>query len=227
MDQQISQCMSFRPFNMQRDKVVVVRPGDQPWQNTPQNPFIQRWPLERELPESGQVTSLVRYAAGAKFPPHVHPNGEEIFVLEGTFSDESGDYPAGSYLRHAPGSQHSPFSENGCLIFVKLNQFAEDDNQTVRLTPAAQTWYPGQGNLTVCPLHEFQGQHTALVHWPAGEKFVPHQHWGGEEILVLKGCFKDEHGDYPQHTWLRSPHLSRHHPFVDEETLILVKVGHL
>ena len=65
------------------------------------------------------------------------------------------------------------------------------------------------------------------MHWPAGERFVPHTHFGGEEILVLSGVFRDEHGSYPQGTWLLSPHLSVHHPFVEVETTILVKTGHL
>jgi hypothetical protein len=31
----------------------------------------------------------------------------------------------------------------------------------------------------------------------------------------------------PAGTWIRSPHLSQHHPFVDRETVIWVKTGHL
>jgi anti-sigma factor ChrR (cupin superfamily) len=57
--------------------------------------------------------------------------------------------------------------------------------------------------------------------------FQPHTHWGGEEIVVLKGRFIDEYGEYPAGSWLRSPHMSKHFPRVEEETLILVKVGHL
>ena len=77
------------------------------------------------------------------------------------------------------------------------------------------------------PLHIFNSSETALVKWPKGEKFLPHSHFGGEEIFVLSGVFKDEHGEYPEGTWLRSPHLSQHHPWVDEETIIFVKTGHL
>jgi anti-sigma factor ChrR (cupin superfamily) len=88
-------------------------------------------------------------------------------------------------------------------------------------------WLPGQGKLEVKPLHSFEGEGTALVHWPPGERFVPHQHWGGEEAFVLSGTFQDEHGNYPQGTWLQSPHLSSHHPFVTEDTVIFVKTGHL
>jgi len=65
------------------------------------------------------------------------------------------------------------------------------------------------------------------VKWPAGEHFKPHKHFGGEEILVISGTFQDEFGLYPTHTWIRSPHMSEHNPFVEEETIILVKTGHL
>lgn len=50
-------------------------------------------------PESGQVTSVVRYEPRSRFPAHDHPEGEEILVLEGVFSDEHGDWPP-------RGSQH-------------------------------------------------------------------------------------------------------------------------
>ena len=46
--------------------------------------------------ESGQVTSIVRYLPGSSFPEHGHPEGEEIFVLEGTFSDHVGDANEGT-----------------------------------------------------------------------------------------------------------------------------------
>ena len=74
-------------------------------------------------PESGQVTSIVRYEPDASFPAHDHPGGEEILVLDGVFSDEHGDWPAGSYVRNPPTSRHVPGSEPGCVIFVKLWQF--------------------------------------------------------------------------------------------------------
>jgi hypothetical protein len=74
-------------------------------------------------PESGQVTSIVRYEPGATFPSHDHPGGEEILVLEGVFSDEHGDWPAGTYLLNPEGFRHAPGSRDGCLLFVKLRQF--------------------------------------------------------------------------------------------------------
>jgi anti-sigma factor ChrR (cupin superfamily) len=82
--------------------------------------------------------------------------------------------------------------------------------------------------LKVMPLHEFGAEHVALVKWAPNTRFNLHQHWGGEEILVLEGVFCDEHGAYPAGSWLRSPHLSKHQPFTGPEgALIYVKTGHL
>lgn len=213
-------------FNLDFSQTVVINSEDQDWLDSPVV-GVKRIPLERESAESGHVTSIVKYEPGSEFTSHLHPGGEEIYVLEGVFSDENGDYPAGSYLRNPAGSSHAPFSKEGCTLFVKLNQFKEGDDTLVALNTNEQPWLQGQGGLTVKPLHQYEGESVALVHWPAGERFAPHKHWGGEEILVLKGVFKDEHGSYPKGTWIRSPHLSEHFPYVDEETIILVKVGHL
>ena len=213
-------------LNMNFTKTVKVLASEHHWVLSPAD-GVSRIPLEKEADESGHTTSLVRFAPGSNFPPHTHPLGEEILVLAGIFSDENGDYPAGTYIRNPPNSHHSPFTRDGCTLFVKLDQFHPQDTLSVTVRPEDRQWMQGHGNLTVLPLHEFEKQHTALVHWPAHEKFNPHQHWGGEEILVLEGEFCDEYGHYPAGAWIRSPHLSKHTPFVIVETLILVKTGHL
>lgn len=68
----------------------------------------------------GEHTALVRWAPGTVFNTHRHWGGEEIFVLDGVFSDEHGDYPAGAWLRSPHLSQHQPFSREGCTILVKV-----------------------------------------------------------------------------------------------------------
>ncbi|MCG9579359.1 cupin domain-containing protein [Vibrio tubiashii] len=213
-------------LNMNFAERVVIDTQSMPWIASPAQ-GVWRKPLEREEAESGHTTSIVRYEAGSQFKTHPHPMGEEIFVLEGVFSDENGDYPAGTYLRNPPGSSHAPFSDKGCVILVKLNQFDARDSATVRVNTNTQQWLAGIGGLEVMPLHDFEHEHVALVKWPAGERFQPHKHFGGEEILVLSGKFSDEHGQYPQGCWIRSPHMSEHFPYVEQETVILVKTGHL
>lgn len=213
-------------LNMDFTKKVVIRSNELGWQKSPMEGVLRK-PLAREEAERGHATSIVRYEAGARFRTHEHPMGEEILVLDGTFSDEHGDFGPGTYFRNPPGTSHAPFSENGCTLFVKLHQFQPNDIQPVCIDTNTTSWLPGQGGLEVMPLHEIEGEHTALVKWPAGEVFQPHKHFGGEEIFVLSGEFCDEHDRYPKGTWIRSPHMSQHHPFVEQETIILVKVGHL
>jgi len=213
-------------LNMDFNKAVVINTKGQPWVESPML-GVERKPLAREDAERGHATSIVRYKPGASFSEHDHPLGEEILVLEGIFSDETGDYPAGSYLRNPEGFRHAPFSKEGCVIFVKLHQFKEGDDHHVSVDTHSTQWQPGIGGLKVMPLHQFETESVALVKWPAGEHFQAHTHFGGEEIYVISGEFIDEHGRYPAGTWIRSPHLSRHDPYVEEETIILVKVGHL
>jgi len=205
---------------------VVINAAEQDWIASPHQ-GVWRKPLAREEAERGHATSIVRYDAGASFSAHDHPKGEEILVLDGVFSDETGDYPTGSYFRNPEGFHHAPFSKEGCVLLVKLHQFQQNDNQHIHIDTNNNQWLAGQGNLKVMPLHSFGTESTALVYWPAGEKFQPHVHAGGEEIYVISGEFIDEHGRYPQGTWIRSPHMSRHNPYVEQDTIILVKVGHL
>ncbi len=213
-------------INMNFERRVVIDTNVEEWLASPLS-GVWRKPLAREDAERGHATSLVRYDAGASFSFHEHPLGEEILVLSGTFSDETGDYPAGSYFRNPEGFSHAPFSTYGCVLLVKLHQFKPGDDQHICIDTNSAQWSPGIGGLQIMPLHSFEGESTALVRWPAGEKFQPHRHWGGEEIYVIKGEFIDEHGRYPQGSWIRSPHLSLHAPYVEQETIILVKTGHL
>lgn len=213
-------------LNMDFAVNVCIRPEQQNWVSSRAD-GVSRIHLEQEYAESGHTTSYVKFNPGSFFPRHTHPMGEEIYVLDGVFSDENGDYPAGTYLRNPPNSSHQPFTKEGCTLFVKLEQFQPQDLKQVVLRPQDQQWRSGIGNLKVLSLHAYEGESTALVFWPENEVFQPHTHWGGEEIMVISGCFIDEHGEYPQGTWLRSAHMSKHFPRVEEETLILVKVGHL
>jgi anti-sigma factor ChrR (cupin superfamily) len=213
-------------LNMQFDQRVMINTNDHPWQPSPVS-GVWRKPLAREEAERGHATSIVRYDSGASFPRHGHPLGEEILVLEGIFSDEHGNFGAGTYFRNPPGSTHAPFSKYGCVLLVKLHQFLPDDLAHVCIDTRHARWLAGQGNLKIMPLHEFEGEHAALVKWPAGEQSQPHRHLGGEEIFVLSGELKDEHGTYPRGAWLRSPHMSEHSPSVEQDTVIWVKTGHL
>jgi ChrR Cupin-like domain len=66
---------------------------------------------------------------------------------------------------------------------------------------------------------------TSIVEYAPCSSFPTHCHVGGEEFLVLKGTFHDEHGSYPVGHYVRNPIGSHHAPFVKEDgCTILVKL---
>ena len=214
-------------INADLSQRVVLHQADLPWHDSPLA-GVQRKFLDRDGAEVARATSIVRYAPGSHFTRHLHELGEEIFVLEGQFEDETGIFGQGSYLKNPPGSAHQPSSSTGCILFVKLRHLDVADTTRTAINTAEANWFPGLvPGLSVMPLSEFETTHTALVRWAPGTVFKPHRHFGGEEIYVIDGVFEDEFGRYPAGTWLRNPHLSMHTPFSTEGCTILVKTGHL
>ncbi|CAN5784147.1 cupin domain-containing protein [soil metagenome] len=208
---------------------VVVLPSEWVWTPSPA-PGVSRMRLERNGGELARATSLVRFEPGALFPTHEHGGGEELLVVEGSTSDEHGEYLAGDYVRSPPGSRHSlRAGEQGATLFVKLRYFAPTDLLPLCVRTRSAPWRPGVvPGLSVLPLHEHEAVSTALVRWAPDTRFALHRHGGGEEIFVIEGTFHDEHGVYPKGSWLRSPHLSAHAPFTaDDGATIFVKVGHV
>ena len=110
---------------------VIADTTDMPWMPSPVN-GIDRKMLERDGDEVARATSLVLYAPNSNFTPHQHELGEEFLVLDVVFQDELGQYPAGTYVKNPPGSSHTPFTETGCTLFVKLRyQDPSDDERVV------------------------------------------------------------------------------------------------
>jgi anti-sigma factor ChrR (cupin superfamily) len=216
-------------LNADFSKRAVILPADYQWVASPM-PGVERMMLDRVGDEIARATSVVRYAPDSAFSRHVHGGGEEFLVLEGEFGDEHNTYPAGTYVRNPIGTAHSPrVGAQGCTIFVKLQQFEEQDQTQLVINTNDVDWSPGLvPGLEVISLHEYESEHVALVKWAPNTMFKAHTHWGGEEIFVISGEFHDEHGAYPAGSWIRNPHKSKHTPFTrDEGALIYVKVGHL
>ena len=179
-------------------------------------------------PESGQVTSVVRYEANSRFPAHDHPDGEEIFVLEGVFSDEHGDWPAGTYLLNPEGFRHAPFSRDGCTLFVKLRQFPGAGRRHVVTNTTGMQWRTGSHGRSIKTLYDQTGYSDTmrLEQWPPGWAGKS-SHLQGAELFVLRGSFGDEHGTHRVHTWLRFPVGEQHRAHTDEGCLLYIKEGGL
>lgn len=190
---------------------------------------VDRRMLDRLGDEVARATSLVRYAPGSAFSAHTHGGGEEFLVLDGTFEDEHGRYPAGSYIRNPVGSSHVPAAPDGCVLFVKLWQMHPDDQTFVRTDTRGGTFVadPDVPGVARLPLHTFGDERVRLSRLAAGTAMPPHDHPGGEEVLVLEGTLADEDGTYGPGTWLRLPPGSRHAPRSETGCLLYVKLGHL
>ncbi len=163
------------------NKTAFVSSKNFTWQPSPL-PGVERVLLDRVGDEVAVATSLVRYAPGANFDPHSHALGEEFVVLDGVFSDEHGDYPAGSYIRNPPGTAHKPHSDPGCVIFVKLRQFDDKD-----LTPVKAQIPLTPSTTHATPLYQYQDEVVSYVHVGAGERFAFSASYYVRELLVLAG----------------------------------------
>jgi len=177
-------------------------------------------------PESGQVTSVVRYEPHSSFPAHDHPDGEEILVLDGVFCDEHGSWPAGTYLLNPEGFRHAPFSETGCILFVKLRQYPGHERQHVVVDTIKLPWQrtPIRG-VTQKHLYRQDGfsDLVLLEHWSAQTDRGGTAYEQGAELFVLEGEFADEAGVYGAGCWLRLPTGSRHHPRTAQGCVLYVK----
>ena len=173
-------------INDNLSKPVIVQASKLDWVASP-SAGVDRRMLFRIGGEVARATSIVRYAPGSAFPRHTHGGGEEIVVLEGTFQDEHGDYPAGSYFRNPPGTSHVPASKDGCTIFVRLWQFRDEDRtQVVRQPGEGQQVAPRPGASSVSVLFDDRHEEVRLEDWRPGEA-ISLANARGLEFFVLSG----------------------------------------
>jgi quercetin dioxygenase-like cupin family protein len=70
-------------------------------------------------------TILLKFDAGATYPLHRHPAGEEVFVLEGDIKLGKDELKTGDYLYTAVNNLHRVSTKNGCVILLKAPQEVE------------------------------------------------------------------------------------------------------
>lgn len=166
---------------------------------------VERRLLFRIGGEKARATSIVRYAPGSSFARHGHPGGEEFLVLEGTFQDETGDFPVGTYVRNPPGSGHAPRSDDGCTILVKLWQFADDDRTHVVRRPGEGEPLSASVDVTSSMLlFDEVGEHVLLDRWRPDTR-IHLANPEGLELLVLDGSFAESGDTLTRWSWLRLP----------------------
>ncbi len=215
-------------INADFSKRVLVRSGQLTWQASPMAGVSRRM-LDRIGDEVARATSIVRYDPGSHFSPHIHTGGEEFLVLDGIFQDEHGDFPAGAYIRNPPQSRHTPGSDEGCIILVKLWQFDLADRSHVRIDTnkigaVADRSRPG---VWVTPLFKDAREDVRIEVWEAGAEALLDT-GGGLELFLLDGYLEEGKERLDRHDWLRLPGGAESRAKAGPQgAKIWVKSGHL
>ena len=217
-------------INADFSRIVIEHTASMPWEASP-SPSVWRKRLDLTgAAEASRVTSVVRYDPGSRFGSHSHPDGEEILVLSGVFSDEHGEYPAGSYLLNPEGFEHAPFSDPGCELFVKLRQYSGQKRVHIHIDTHSADWSADEVvGEQVLPLYSESGypEQVRLLRLAAGTALGERKNPSGRELFVLEGGFQDEHGVYTAGSWVRYPPVCSHSLLSVEGCTLYEKTGHL
>lgn len=212
-------------LNADFSKRVVIHTDELTWQASPM-PGVERRMLDRIGGEIARATTIVRYAPGSSFSPHTHTGGEEFIVLDGIFQDEHGDYPKGTYVRNPPTSVHTPGSEPGCTIFVKLWQFDRQDRTQFRKSISGDINAAGNG-VTEVPLHQ-DARETVTCQHLSPLSSMQTVNTGGIELLVIDGAAIANGEALRTESWLRLPDGDNLSISAGPEgATVWMKIGHL
>jgi anti-sigma factor ChrR (cupin superfamily) len=85
--------------------------------------FVKTLRFDKETQRA--PTILLKFEAGASYPAHNHPGGEEVFVIEGDLKVGKDHLRAGDYLYTPPDGKHAAWSEKGCIALVNVPQQVE------------------------------------------------------------------------------------------------------
>eukprot|EP00005_Dracoamoeba_jomungandri_P005775 CAMPEP_0174254144 /NCGR_PEP_ID=MMETSP0439-20130205/3499_1 /TAXON_ID=0 /ORGANISM="Stereomyxa ramosa, Strain Chinc5" /LENGTH=237 /DNA_ID=CAMNT_0015335583 /DNA_START=58 /DNA_END=771 /DNA_ORIENTATION=- len=176
-------------LNEDLSKNVVMRTGEMEWTESPMSGVKRKRVFRKGGVECGRVSSLVSFAPGSSFNNHPHPQGEEIFVLTGVFSDWRGDHGPGTYLLNPEGFEHAPSSDEGCTIFVRLRQYPGEDRPQIALDTNKLEWEDTEApgiHRKILFLEENFDDSAELQKWDEGATFCEIVK-GGLEIFVLHG----------------------------------------
>jgi len=191
--------------NVDFDKTVAIKAGDMDFSPTPMV-GVHRMMFERRGDEvAKRATSVVSYAPKSYFNSHVHGGGEEFITLEGVFSDEHGNYPKGTYVRNPVRSSHAPFSDDGCVIFVKLAQMPEDEASGQHVVDFnSGDWQAVGENIEKLALWSSEHEDTNMLRFAAG--YASHEAQSFDrvsEYFVYEGDVNINGVDYVERSWVR------------------------
>lgn len=149
----------------------------------------------------------------------------DIYLLEGSMLINSVSLETGAFVSINGGIVKNPHDESAELFLYE--EPSTDFHIEILLEPHDFNWYTNtvQG-LKQTKLRD-HGHRLYLVNWEKGTEIPYHTHEAGEEILVLKGELFDRRSSIKKGEWKRMLAGEGHAPYAVEETLILLRNGHL
>lgn len=222
------------PVNADANACAVVDTNALPW--TPAKPAgVSIKVLERvNDPRKGRETAIFQFAPGTKLPAETLDCRMELFVLEGSFSDERGTYGRHTWIWNPPGTVLTLSTQEGCTLYAKRRvPIYADEHQRPRQVIDAMSakWleFPHRG-ADVLHLHKDpNGLETGRIGHVHTERKIPsHDHSIGEETFVVEGRLTDEYTSYGKGVWFRMPCGVPHAPFTGgERCKMLIREGDL
>jgi hypothetical protein len=127
-------------------------------------------------------------------------------------------------VRNPPGSGHTPFSDDGCRILVKLRQFDPQDLTPVVIDTRNPDSWESADEL---PLHTFGSEQVAMIRLSTGQNFKPGPDASGIEIFVVSGSIRFGDEELQAESWLRFPGNYAAELVAQEDCRLWLKRGHL
>jgi len=82
-------------------------------------PGMSWYKISYHRENNGQGSYVLKMDPGAKSIPHEHTGYEEFLILDGELIDSDGKiFKKGNFITFEPGSTHSSYTKDGCLILV-------------------------------------------------------------------------------------------------------------
>lgn len=211
--------MAARPeFNADCTQFALMRTGEMPWEPTPY-PGVSQKLLERvNHPEKGRETVLLKLEPGSSLPTETCRERVEVFVLEGRYADEHGDYGQYTFILNPPGFTHTPSSTEGCVVYFKRRHPFRAEPETERMVVDTQKvqWlsFPQRKAEVLHIYKDPDGIDTRRFGHVFPDARLPrHGHPTGEEVLVVEGHLIDSAGAHGPGTWMRVPNTFVHEPY--------------
>jgi anti-sigma factor ChrR (cupin superfamily) len=220
--------------NADSTQCAVVDTNRIPWVPTAQRGMSIKV-LERiNDPVKGRESALFKLAPGTRLPTETLKERLEIFVLEGSFSDEHGSYGEHTWMRNYAGFTLTISSKDGCVFYAKRRvPIYRDEAQRSRIVIDAKTakWleFPHRGADVLHLYKDPNGLETGRIGNVHTDRKIPsHNHSIGEETFVIEGCLKDEYAAYGKGVWFRMPCGVPHAPYTESEhAKMLIREGDL